>query len=190
MKEPICPELVMASILQGEKEDRWVTPMTHTYLLEELRDLLIWRKGQIKRLTDMSSKLDAVALLNGLNIFFFSFLFSFFMPPAVEAQSLNHWTAREVPQHFFQVSGWRRREHCSFPRSLWPGGMGAANAFPHFERPVSWEEWEGSLKVNATTESSKLADQSVSPTDLLRGFASLVSFMTACKHHPRLSGGV
>ena len=55
-------------------------------------------------------------------------------PPAVEAQSLNHWTAREVPIHFFllcnvatkhfkllnvahmlSLSGSAGPEHCSLP---------------------------------------------------------------------------
>lgn len=57
MKEPICPELVMASILQEERDNTQVAAMIALSLLEELGALLIYgkrEKGEIKRLGQRS----------------------------------------------------------------------------------------------------------------------------------------
>ena len=31
-------------------------------------------------------------------------------PPESEAQSLNHWTTREVPSHLFPAGGWETQD--------------------------------------------------------------------------------
>ena len=57
-------------------------------------------------------------------------------PPCIERQSLNHWTAREVPSLNFFVRHWVKRAPCHLERCILTGGNLKPNEEGFFPTPM------------------------------------------------------
>lgn len=146
MKEPICPELVMASILREEKKTHESPPLS--------------RRG-VRYAVDVTEGRSNDA------------------EPAFRLRIL---LLVQTASSFFSNKGTQEKRALLLPKVFVIRWDGCCQGLSPAWNARGWEEWEGYWRW--------MLWQSQANNWFIEGTWLLVSFMTACNHHPTLSGGV